>query len=188
MTLENIVAAYIRECRPDAEAEAEEFRRLPSLREAIREAALCHRHQRRIHPAILAEAERRLQNASGALGAATDFQALHDAVARQIGDIRGIGELAVYDIEHRIGAFLGRKPTLVDLHRGTRKGARALGFTGTTLDPARLPSAFSRLTPAEIEDCLCLYKEALRGDQLRTGVSQHVSHCISSHTKHAQKC
>jgi hypothetical protein len=71
----------------------------------------------------------------------------------------GIGELAVYDIAHRIAAFRGKEPSLVYLHRGTCVGARHLGFTGKTLDPRLLPSSFSCLTAAEIEDCLCIYKD-----------------------------
>jgi hypothetical protein len=80
----------------------------------------------------------------------------------------------VYDIAHRIGAYLGKPPALVYLHRGTKKGAANLGFRGETLDPAMLPSPFSRLTPSEIEDCLCIYKDELRG--------------ISGHQRHRSKC
>src|SRR5262249_54941969 len=80
-----------------------------------------------------------------------------------IGEIRGVGELTVYDISHRIGAHFGNAPQLVHLHAGTRTGARAFGIRGGILDPKTLPHAFSRLTPAEIEDCLCIYKDVLRG-------------------------
>ena len=136
----------------------------------------------------LEDAEKRLQTASGTLSAAADFKALHKAVDNAIGKKQGLGELAVYDIAQRIGAYLGKEPKLVYLHRGVREGARALGFHGDTLDPALLPPAFSRLTPAEIEDCLCIFKSALRGNQLRTGVLQRVSHCISSIKNRVRKC
>jgi hypothetical protein len=69
----------------------------------------------------------------------------------------------VYDIAHRHGAYFGKAPALVYLHAGTRAGARAFNATGDTLDPKKLPAAFSRLEPAEIEDCLCIYKDDLRG-------------------------
>lgn len=91
------------------------------------------------------------------------FDALHEAVKREIASVHGIGKLMVYDIAHRIGAYLGKPPTLIYLHRGTKEGAAVLGFRGETLDPAKLPSAFARLAPAEIEDCLRIYKDQLQG-------------------------
>jgi hypothetical protein len=48
----------------------------------------------------------------------------------------------VYDIAHRIGAFLRKAPALVYLHRGTKEGAAILGFKGKTIDPKLLPPAF----------------------------------------------
>ena len=72
--------------------------------------------------------------------------------------MRGIGELAVYDIACRIGAFLGFRPDRVYLHAGTREGARALGLRGASVRKIDLPGAFGCLSPAEIEDCLCIYK------------------------------
>src|SRR5947209_1643932 len=47
-------------------------------------------------------------------------------------------------------------------HRGAGKGAKALGFPSRdTLAPTDLPAAFGRLRPYEVEDCLCIYKDAL---------------------------
>ena len=201
MTVDEIVAAYIRDCRAGARAEMREFQRLASLTDAIRHAARCHwlccsnppefkkhPHQYRMPRALLDAAEHRLQNASDTLSAAADFEALHDIADKTIGKKQGLGELAVYDIAHRIGAFLGKEPTLVYLHTGTREGARELGFTGKTLNPALLPAPFSRLTPAEIEDCLCIYKDELSTGQLRARVSQPISRCIASETQHVRKC
>jgi hypothetical protein len=81
--------------------------------------------------------------------------------------IHGIGALMIYDIAHRIGAYFGKAPSLVYLHQGTKEGAAILGFNCETLDPAVLPAPFSKLTPAEIEDCLCIYKDELRGGRVR---------------------
>lgn len=170
MTLDEIVAAYIREYRDDANAEMEDYRTEKSRVAAIRRAALCefrngkrHPHQYRIPRRLLELAEERLQAATGQLAAAREFDALHEIVRREIGSVHGIGKLLVYDIAHRIGACFGKAPTLVYLHRGTKEGAAILGFRGETLDPVVLPAAFSRLTPAEIEDCFCIYKDKLRG-------------------------
>ena len=170
MTLDEIVSDYIREYRDDARAEMDTFRRERSRASAIRRAALCefpdgkrHPHQYLIPQRLLELAEERLQASARPLAGAPDFDALHEIVKREIGSVHGIGKLMVYDIAHRIGAYLGKVPALVYLHRGTKEGAAVLGFRGVKLDPAVLPSAFSRLTPAEIEDCLCIYKVELRG-------------------------
>jgi hypothetical protein len=52
----------------------------------------------------------------------------------------------------------------VYLHSGTRDGARALGLGRgrDTLRKHELPREFEELTAAEIEDCLCIYKDALK--------------------------
>jgi hypothetical protein len=175
MTLNEIVSAYVRDYRDAARAEMRFFEIQRSAAGAIRHAALCvlpggkrHPHQRRLRRAVLNEAERRLQGNSEALRHTPDFVGLHGLINEEIGMIAGMGELTVYDIAHRIGAFLGKPPTLVYLHAGTRTGAIALGFRGDTVDPSLLPAPFSRLSAAEIEDCLCIYKDELRGGKIRT--------------------
>ena len=92
-----------------------------------------------------------------------NFDALIRLVDEKIGGIAGIGALTVYDIAHRIGAYLRKEPTRVYLHAGTRVGALALGIEDNVFDPKILPKAFSRLSAAEVEDCLCIYKDDLRG-------------------------
>ena len=170
MTLDEIVSDYIHECRDDARAEMRffEIQRSPSV--AIRKAALCelpsgerHPHQRRIPRALLEQAEARLQGIGRKLAKATDFAALHSAIESEIGGIRGIGALTVYDIAHRIGAHFRKPPESVYLHAGTRIGAQTLGLDGDSFDPKVLPEPFARLEPSEIEDCLCIYKNELRG-------------------------
>lgn len=169
MTLAEIVDAYIRDHREGARRELRFFEIQRSLGDAVRVAGRSewpggrrHPHQRRLPRATLAEAERRLQLVLNDLAQAQDFAELHGLVEREIDDIRRIGCLAVYDIAHRIGAFLGIAPALVYLHRGTREGARALGFCGKTVHPQELPVEFRALTAAEIEDCLCICKRELR--------------------------
>ncbi len=170
MILDEIVEKYIREYRIIARAEMRSFEKEGSLASAIRRAALCqwpngekHEHQYLIPPTVLQEAEERLQVAAKRLAQAPDFEALHRVVEEEIGGMRGIGDLTVYDVAHRVGAYLGITPALVYLHRGTKRGAAILGFRGKTLHPNDLPAAFSRLTPAEIEDCLCIYRHELWG-------------------------
>jgi hypothetical protein len=167
-SLEQIVDRYICDYRPDAAREIAFYAGQPSLRHAIELAALSiteegkrHPHQRRIPSAVLSEARDRLLRVR--LDGCSSFDALHTCITDEIGDIRGIGELTIYDISTRIGAHLSLEPEYVYLHAGTRAGARALGINASDrLDAASLPSPFSRLRPREIEDCLCIYKNSLR--------------------------
>lgn len=189
MTLDEIVSDYIREYRLAARAEMDTFRDERTRAAAIRRAAVCefpdgkrHPHQYLIPKRLLELAEERLQAAAKRLAGAADFDALHDMVQREIGSVHGIGKLMVYDIAHRLGAYFRKSPRLVYLHRGTKEGAAILGFRGETLDPAILPSAFSRLTPAEVEDCLCICKDRLRGARDRNhrsgcAVPKRPRHC-----------
>lgn len=170
MTFDEIVSDYTRNYRDAAGEEMETFRRERNCGAAIRRAALCefpngkrHPHQCLIPERLLKLAEERLQVAAKHLADARNFDALHDIVEREIGSVHGIGKLMVYDVAHRIGAYFGKQPKLIYLHRGTKEGAAILGFKGETLDPALLPAAFSGLTAAEAEDCLCIYKDRLRG-------------------------
>jgi hypothetical protein len=182
MTIEEVVAAYIRDCRPAALREMRFFAIQRSLEDAVRYATLCllpsgkrHSHQRRLPIAVLEEAERRLQLVRPELTKARDFAALYQVVERKIGSIRGIGALTVYDVAHRIAAFLGKPPDLVYLHAGTRVGAAALGVKGEMVDRDELSVTFAVLTAAEIEDCFCIYKDELRNVGSRTRVSRQLS-------------
>jgi len=170
MTLDEIVNDYIHTQRPYAGEEMMDFAKEPSLSAAIRRAALCetrdgkrHPHQRRIPRSLLELVETKLQAIRRKLTSAPDFDALHTLVNGEIGSIQGIGALTVYDIAHRIGAYLGKAPERVYLHAGVRVGARALGIGGDSFDPKILPKPFARLAPSEIEDCLCIYKDDLIG-------------------------
>jgi hypothetical protein len=196
MTFDDIIDDYIRHHRAGARADIAEFRNLPSLKDAIYHAALCHRlpcqkrhpHQYRIPMAVLQAAERELQQARPLLARATSFGTLHYEIERTIGGLAGIGALTVYDIAHRIGAKLRKKPKLVYLHRGTRVGARRPGFTGKMLDPRSLPSAFSRLSPDEIEDCLCIYKDDFLSDRSRARLPRPSRTCIRLPVRRTGSC
>ncbi len=130
-------------------------------------AALAHgphgklRHQWRIPPRLLARWAQLLRTRGDVLRRSPVFEALHSAVGAA--RIRGIGRLTVYDTALRIGANLGLEPAMVYLHAGTREGAKTFGPNGSrqSISPRELPSAFRRLRPREIEDCLCIYADTL---------------------------
>jgi hypothetical protein len=173
VTLDDIVSLYIANRRESLAREMDYFATQESLGDVVREGTLCrvpdgkgghkkHRHQWRIPNTALEEAERRLQDWKERLGVAVDFNELHTLIEGEIRDIRKVGPLAWYDIAHRIGAFLGKAPARVYLHRGTKEGAAALNLKGVALDPWEFPEAFSKLNASEIEDCLCIYKNPIK--------------------------
>ena len=122
-------------------------------------------HQRRIPRSALEQATSRLLEAEQSLGSCKSFGELHELVQRTIGTIPKIGELTVYDTALRLGAFLGLEPEVVFLHAGTRIGASHLGIDGKrrTVTVDELPEPLTSLRPREIEDCLCIFKDALAG-------------------------
>ena len=169
-TLAGIARAYIAKHRPRAQAEADFYAALPSLREVVRRAARAerpdgkrHDHQARIRRSALRRAERRLRRLG--LARVRSFADLHAILSKAIGSLPGIGELMVYDTSLRIGAGLGVEPKFVYLHAGTRRGARALGlrWSAPYLRVSELPKQLRRrLRPREIEDVLCIYKRHFR--------------------------
>ena len=166
-SISGIVDAYLADHRDPARRELRYYARQRTLAQAIEKAALSklpsgkrHPHQRRIARVTLAKVARLLAREN--FLSATNFDDLHALVNGTIGPIRGIGPLAVYDIAHRIGAYLDHAPEQIYFHRGALVGARALGLRGNVVQMNDLPKAFRRLTPAEVEDCLCIYKDHLK--------------------------
>jgi len=163
--IENRVADYIEQFRSRAKAEAAEYTACSTLEDAVRAAARCrtqngkrHSHQRRIPSEVLLEAEKALVKQTSPIEASKTFEELHAAVNAIISPIHGIGPLSVYDISIRIGSFLGLEPELVYLHAGAKEGAKKLGIKGQVVPKHDFPEAFEPLSPAEIEDCLCIFK------------------------------
>jgi hypothetical protein len=171
LTLDTIVRDYIAIYRERGLQENNFYKNQPNLDKAIEAAAMCklssgkrHSHQRRIPIAVLHQAKSSLRLVKGELEACKDFFDLMEVTNRRLETIKGLGDLTIYDITHRIGLFLGIRPTGVYLHAGTREGASALGI-GRQKKTARmvdLPKAFHVLEPSEVEDCLCIYKGEIK--------------------------
>lgn len=168
-TFERVVHDYVKEYQLYASREMKWYASQPNLERATEVAALSklpsgkrHPHQRRIPLAVLEEVRDRLQALN--LRGCRTFHELFETVRDEIIGIHRAGELLVYDVAHRIGAYLGLKPERIYLHAGTRKGASALGLGRGVeyLNPLDLPVPFQRLSPAEVEDCLCIYKDDLQ--------------------------
>lgn len=165
-TIADVVDDYIVRFRGPARDELRWFADQPSLKAAIHMAGTATGehgklvHQWRRPRALLRAFANRLTGRIDAIRNARSFDALYDIV--ESAALKGIAALTIYDTALRIGAFLNVEPEDVYLHAGTKVGARALGFhRRETLSERELPNAFRRLTPSEIEDCLCIYKDDL---------------------------
>lgn len=83
----------------------------------------------------------------------------------------GIGELSVYNVTARIGAWKGVRPIIyVYLHAGPLKGWKAL--TGSGKNPyrilvAELPEPLRHLAPHRTEDLFCEYRDLLNPGMLQ---------------------
>ena len=167
-----IVRAYRQRFQRVLAAQLRTFSEEPTIEAAVIRAARAetpdgrrYSHQRRIPKATLAESRERLLGIE--YTAIRSFVDLHSTVARCIGSIHRAGELLVYDTSLRIGAKLSLMPNRVYLHSGTRKGVRNLGlrWNRDTMELAELPAAFRELKAHEIEDCLCIFKDAFAGTE-----------------------
>jgi hypothetical protein len=175
MTLNEIISSYRKSKTRDPWVEFCESQK--EILGAIRSAALAkdergktHNHQRRIkNPRITLESfYRNLESKKDDISNASDFEALLKIVEGC--RVKGVSEVCCYDTANRIGNYLGIFPERIYLHAGSRVGAhRLLGtrIRSRSICVEDLPGALqkSSLTPAEIEDLLCIYKDKLGPDQ-----------------------
>lgn len=178
MSLARLVTEYLKLDAPRREAEAKWWGD-PKLSptDAIVRAAksmlpndqgriVMHGHQRRPGALKLTEVANALKPHVSAIAAATNFRMLHDLVGKHIAAMPGVGSLIVYDVAERIGIFLGLKADVAYLHAGAKVGAARLdpAFVGRkTLNLTELPPELQKLTAAQVEDFLCIYKSQLEG-------------------------
>ena len=170
-SLADVVSHYRAGGARSAEDELRYYADQPTLRDAVHAAGLArsaggrrHPHQHRLPEALLRECASLLEAELPAIRRARSFEELHGVVKAAIGDLRGVGELMVYDTALRIGAKLGVEPRRVFLHAGVRDGARNLGLNATaeSLAMAELPAGLRSLRALEAEDVLCIYKDDFR--------------------------
>lgn len=79
-----------------------------------------HDHQRRLKNEILESFKKKLLNKQNEIQNVADFDSLMTIIEGC--RIKGVGEVACYDIANRIGSYLSKQPDFVYLHAGTRKG------------------------------------------------------------------
>lgn len=157
------------------ERETAWFAGQPTLRAAIEYAATATRnadgkrfdHQRRAPKAALQQAKCQLLQHENKIAACRTFEELMELIKGVASSIHGLGELYIYDTALRIGSKLGIQPDRVYLHRGTRDGAKRLGYSVNRLyiEMHELPEALRKLSAAEVEDILCIFKDHLGSAQ-----------------------
>jgi hypothetical protein len=122
-----------------------------------------HSHQKWLRPKTAKEAESILLKCIDEIAACNNFDVLHELIKSKL-NISGAAEMYWYDTAFRIGISLGIYPEKVYLHRGTRTGAENLGVRNgkDVLKMADLPKELQRLKSYEVEDFLCVCKDALK--------------------------
>jgi len=156
-------------CPPKVNSVDHDMPEANSLEEAIQIACRSvtashgiHGHQKRVPKFARKEMERRLLEQKSEVENAKDFHHLHGLVKMTSREVHGAGNLFCYDIALRIGdAWLKLSPEAVYLHAGTRDGAKALGITGNVVPLSSFPLPIQRLTPAQAEAFLCVYKKKI---------------------------
>jgi hypothetical protein len=172
--LSSLVRSYMRLYRHSDKDWLDYYRGMEDFTEVIEKAALAlgpcnkrHSHQRRLSCWVLRAVADHLIVKKAQLKACEDFDSLMRIVEES--RVKGFGELAIYDTAHRIGLNLGITPDKVYLHRGTRVGARNLGFDGSRkyILMKELPNPLRELEPYEVEDFLCIFKDNLKPSKLK---------------------
>lgn len=172
--LEALVADYKRDTRPCRATKLRWYASAPSLPDAINRAVLalgedgkCEPHQRRVGRLKLQTYLEQVKKQTSVIRRVRRFQTLYDVLWNC--RTERIGALTVYDTAIRLATHLGLRPEAVYVHAGALAGAKALGLPivdGRVLRKD-LPIEFRDLECDEVEDCLCIFREQLRGRQSR---------------------
>lgn len=125
-----------------------------------------HSHQCRIRKTVKANLEGYLLNNYDKIRQVKNF----DQLMKLMRGIKGVGSLTRYDIASRLGMCFDVTPQKIYLHRGTYKGARNLigdKVRGRSfLHVNDLPRELHCLTPLQIEDFLCIYRNSISNVKL----------------------
>ncbi|MDZ4684040.1 MAG: hypothetical protein SH850_03060 [Planctomycetaceae bacterium] len=162
-----LVNEYLRTKAHEHDKELDHFRRLRlpfTLEEAVNARGADGKmldHQHRVGKFKLAEAYKRLEPLLAQIEKCDSFDSLLSLIRQATKDIPRFGDLAEYDTALRIGARLGKLPTVVYLHAGTKAGAKRLGFDTSqeylTMQEieVRHPELLRLKEPHHIENFLC---------------------------------
>jgi len=164
------VSQYLREKAPTIAEYLRYFQELGNVNDAIRYSChgkdgQIHGHQHLVGKKRLELARQLLQRNKQRIEACESFEDLIAIVTAVRANVPGFGVLAIYDTSLRLGAYLGKWPTVVYLHAGTKRGCKALGVAtkGGTVEKDRLPDPIQVLEPYQAEDFLCIFKDRFSG-------------------------
>jgi len=126
-------------------------------------------HQRRIYKDVYPNFLNNLLNVKDKIKNVKNFDELINIIFNN--KPSGVGELFCYDVALRIGYYLNLLPEKIYIHAGTRTGLRnLLGriIYEKTIYKHRLPEPFCscELTPAQLEDFICIYKYDLSDNKI----------------------
>ncbi len=126
---------------------------------AITSEGKTHPHQCQVEKTAKANLELFILNNFEELSKVIKFHDLY----KMVNKIKGIGPLAADDASIRVGACIGLVPDKVYLHQGAREGARNLlrdkMKNKRYLKVKDFPVELHSLTPAQLENFLCMYKD-----------------------------
>ncbi len=172
--LEIYIKEYKYNYSKTAAEEIKEFKEIKDITEAITNAATTmvggkrHPHHYRKSKKTLGEAKIILIKEAYKISRINSFDKLHELIIDLLKDVPNIGPLYYYDTAFLIGAHLDKLPEKIYLHAGTKKGAKNMGINIRNKKYIEMEDISCReifkkycLKPYEIEDFLCIYKEAL---------------------------
>lgn len=169
VTLEDVVVEWRKTIGGEHDPIVQMCREAKSLRHAVAIACACRQPdgkryamESNFRHATLQALEAAMVENMPRMRRCDTFDELHDLM--EAIRPKGIGVLATYNMSRRVGAILGLAPQdFLYLHAGPAKGWRAL--TGRKA-PIRVPMTevpwqLRTLTPCEIEDLLCEFRDLL---------------------------
>ena len=154
---------------------------------SLNSKGIMHGHQRRVGLARLKKysqallSEESLEKIRKALRT-RNFHSVYLVFKEETKDHYMVSDLTAYDVTQRLCSAYGIEPEFVYLHTGTTVGAKNLGIDvrgKEYLEVIELPSWLtSSLSPADIENFLCIYK-----DDFVSGQSKNKSNCLPIRSK-----
>jgi len=155
-----------------------------SLEDAIRVAVMSKKkngdtepHQRRIYKHVYPNFLKNLLNVKERIKNAKNFNELFTIIFNH--KPSGAGELFCYDVALRIGYKLNKLPEKIYIHAGTKEGLKYLltrKIYEKTIDKRKLPEPFCscELTPDQLEDFLCIYKNEISDNYFSNNKKEHL--------------
>ncbi|RRR69999.1 MAG: hypothetical protein EI684_14155 [Candidatus Viridilinea halotolerans] len=163
-----LISHYQTNIHPQFSQHLSFYEHLPTIDMSIEYAALAklpsgkrHPHQYRLKRTVLESVRQHLQANAHQLEQSNSFEDVIHIVRGCA--VPGFGPLAMYDTALRLAVRLGKRPTAVYLHAGTRKGAAALGLNvdRAMIPMDELPGPLQRIGAEHVENFLCIYKDQL---------------------------